>query len=198
MAFQAANLALDGGDPREAYIAGDRGYDVAALHLYNDPNVLFEEYYHHAQITRAEEHNDAVANKQPFTIKGMLKNRFSSSKRTPVDVDGSITPPQRPTGYDGGSGSDEPAVDEKKVVGHDRVNSEAATIQHGTSHNNKRESDMMRVTDAEWKQSSRAIRTASWSACFYLITTDILGPFSVPWAVSLPFHTLAIRADLVT
>lgn len=36
------------------------------------------------------------------------------------------------------------------------------------------------VSDAEWKNASRAIRTAGWTSVFYLITTDILGPFSVP------------------
>lgn len=37
------------------------------------------------------------------------------------------------------------------------------------------------ATDIEWKRASRAIRTAGWSSVFYLITTDILGPFSVPY-----------------
>ena len=36
------------------------------------------------------------------------------------------------------------------------------------------------VSDAEWMQASRAARTATWGAIFYLITTDILGPYSVP------------------
>ncbi|KAK2033025.1 transmembrane amino acid transporter [Colletotrichum zoysiae] len=38
------------------------------------------------------------------------------------------------------------------------------------------------VTPEEWKRASRAMRTAGWGAIFYLITTDILGPFSTPWA----------------
>ncbi|KPM45716.1 hypothetical protein AK830_g802 [Neonectria ditissima] len=38
------------------------------------------------------------------------------------------------------------------------------------------------VSDQEWKQASRALRTAGWGAIFYLITTDILGPFSTPWS----------------
>jgi hypothetical protein len=36
----------------------------------------------------------------------------------------------------------------------------------------------------EWSQASRAMRTASWSAVFYLITTDILGPSAVPWSLA--------------
>lgn len=38
------------------------------------------------------------------------------------------------------------------------------------------------VTPEEWKNASRAIRTAGWGAIFYLITTDILGPFSTAWS----------------
>jgi hypothetical protein len=38
------------------------------------------------------------------------------------------------------------------------------------------------VTDAEWANASRALRTATRGAVFYLITTDILGPFGLPYA----------------
>ena len=37
----------------------------------------------------------------------------------------------------------------------------------------------LEITDKEWVNASRAMRTATWAACFYLITTDILGPFGV-------------------
>lgn len=42
-----------------------------------------------------------------------------------------------------------------------------------TTHN-----DHTTVTDIEWRQASRALRTASWGSIFFLITTDILGPTS--------------------
>jgi hypothetical protein len=38
------------------------------------------------------------------------------------------------------------------------------------------------ISDEEYVQASRAVRTASWGAVFFLITTDILGPFATPWA----------------
>jgi hypothetical protein len=41
-------------------------------------------------------------------------------------------------------------------------------------------SDRLGVSDDEWTNASRAMRTATWAAVFYLITTDILGPFNVP------------------
>jgi hypothetical protein len=38
------------------------------------------------------------------------------------------------------------------------------------------------ITAEEWTNASRALRTATKSAIFYLITTDILGPFGLPFA----------------
>lgn len=38
------------------------------------------------------------------------------------------------------------------------------------------------ISDEEWINASRALRTATTSAVFYLITTDILGPFGLPYA----------------
>ncbi|KAK9674917.1 hypothetical protein K7432_016792 [Basidiobolus ranarum] len=38
--------------------------------------------------------------------------------------------------------------------------------------------------DGDRMQAERALRSASWQAVFYLITTDILGPSSAPWAFS--------------
>ena len=39
------------------------------------------------------------------------------------------------------------------------------------------------ISDDEWTNASRALRTASWGAAFYLITTDILGPYGVGFAM---------------
>jgi hypothetical protein len=38
------------------------------------------------------------------------------------------------------------------------------------------------ISDEEWTNASRALRTATKGAVFYLITTDILGPFGLPYA----------------
>jgi hypothetical protein len=35
------------------------------------------------------------------------------------------------------------------------------------------------ITDSEWNNASRLMRTATAGSCFYLITTDILGPYGV-------------------
>ncbi|KAF8325343.1 transmembrane amino acid transporter [Amanita rubescens] len=42
----------------------------------------------------------------------------------------------------------------------------------------------MTVDEAERANASRALRLASWVSVFYLITTDILGPFNAPYAIS--------------
>lgn len=42
----------------------------------------------------------------------------------------------------------------------------------------------MTITEEERANASRALRLASWSMVFYLITTDILGPFNAPFAIS--------------
>lgn len=56
------------------------------------------------------------------------------------------------------------------------------TDEKSPHHNNKFEP--MTISDDEWVQASRAARTATWGAVFYLITTDILGPFSTGYAFS--------------
>lgn len=45
--------------------------------------------------------------------------------------------------------------------------------------------DRYGVTEAEWEQAQRAVRTATWGSMFYLITTDILGPWGVPWSLAV-------------
>ncbi|PWY81746.1 hypothetical protein BO94DRAFT_536947 [Aspergillus sclerotioniger CBS 115572] len=44
--------------------------------------------------------------------------------------------------------------------------------------------DKYGISETEWEQAQRAARTATWGSIFYLITTDILGPTNVPWAIS--------------
>lgn len=44
--------------------------------------------------------------------------------------------------------------------------------------------DRYGIAETEWEQAQRATRTATWGSIFYLITTDILGPYNVPWAIS--------------
>ncbi|KAF8839246.1 hypothetical protein BDN67DRAFT_1012489 [Paxillus ammoniavirescens] len=60
-----------------------------------------------------------------------------------------------------------------------------ASISSATASDEKKgESDeaALTITDAEYRAASSSLRTASWGTIFYLITTDILGPYSTPFA----------------
>lgn len=49
---------------------------------------------------------------------------------------------------------------------------------------NGQSNESVNPTDEERVNALRALRTASWASVFYLITTDILGPFNAPFAIS--------------
>ena len=163
----AANLALDGGDPREPQVA-QQGMTAARMHLINDPKVTFEEYLYYATITRAEERAEFDATpKEKKTIGGIIKNRF----RVQHNPAPTSSPPQASSSLDEKvalDGDEKPALDGPAPQGDQPVQ-----LRHYT--------DPSHVSDEEWKTLSRGIRTAGWSTCFYLITTDILGPFSTPY-----------------
>lgn len=53
---------------------------------------------------------------------------------------------------------------------------------HDTKRNLSNPNVRSYVSDEEWANASRALRTATRGAAFYLITTDILGPFALPFA----------------
>ena len=49
--------------------------------------------------------------------------------------------------------------------------------------------------ELERENASRALRLASWSTVFYLITTDILGPFNAPYAIAQVGWVPGIKFD---
>jgi len=53
-------------------------------------------------------------------------------------------------------------------------------------------SDASSDLDAEWRQASRALRTAGWGSIFYLITTDILGWGQTPYVFSNTGYGLGV------
>ena len=72
-----------------------------------------------------------------------------------------------------------------------KTNGDAPTIDPGAVHEKRKvpevnfaqEGNRLQITDEEWTNASRAMRTASSGAAFYLITTDILGPYGVGFAM---------------
>ena len=56
-------------------------------------------------------------------------------------------------------------------------------------------STRLEITDDEWSNASRMMRTANWAACFYLITTDILGVSGRK--ISSPFYLVPSISSLL-
>lgn len=160
MTTNMASLALEA-DPRNTehpvVAAGTVPIETQLVQASHDPKVTFEEYAYYAAITRAEEkeaNERYVAAQGPKTFKSVLMGRFSKGQHEENVVNS-------PTGSLS-MGEKNGGLDEKAMTPADPRT-------------------MGNVSDNEWKHASRAVRTAGWSSCFYLITTDILGPFSVPY-----------------
>jgi hypothetical protein len=98
-----ANLDLDGGDPRmgeknnpnqyaldHGHEAGlKNGFTIEAAQVHNDPNILFEEYLHYAEITRAEERayeGNNIKRKEAFSLGGIIKNRFTKGHQHEINA----------------------------------------------------------------------------------------------------------------
>lgn len=58
----------------------------------------------------------------------------------------------------------------------------ASGVKHASGVDYTTAEKRMHISDEEWTNASRALRTATTSAIFFLITTDILGPFGLPYA----------------
>ncbi|KAL0943172.1 transmembrane amino acid transporter family protein [Colletotrichum truncatum] len=128
--------------------------DIMTTPNTHDPNVTFEEYLYWASITRSEEQE---ANEKYVRSRG------------PVTLKSVIKDRFR-KGDGNGHSSDASETGAGEKNGSDKALGPSAEGTVGSA------------TPEEWKRASRAMRTAGWGAIFYLITTDILGPFSTPWA----------------
>ncbi|EXJ76257.1 uncharacterized protein A1O5_00765 [Cladophialophora psammophila CBS 110553] len=51
-------------------------------------------------------------------------------------------------------------------------------------HHHQHTQDILAVLNGDLAELARVKRTATWGAVFFLITTDLFGPLSVPWALS--------------
>lgn len=65
------------------------GFSIEAAQVHNDPNILFEEYLHYAEITRAEERvyeGNNIKRNEPFSLVGVIKNRFSKGHKHDINA----------------------------------------------------------------------------------------------------------------
>lgn len=124
---------------------------------FHDSSVTFEEYHYYAGLARAEE--DASTNND------IGDTTFFSLIVPPKNLKGQAPVNSAPVAEKSNEGNGENGTE--KIVTERNV--------HDMSHG-----DRSTITNDEWTNASRALRTATWSSVFYLITTDILGPFGVP------------------
>lgn len=127
---------------------------VWGLAARTDTSVTFEEYVHWAKVEREIERGENakyIEQRGPRTVKGMIMDRFSKGH-----------------GYE-----------EKKAREKSEQESRATDEKDGVVASAVPD-DPMWVTDAEWRNAARALRTAGWGTIFYLVTTDILGWSSAP------------------
>ncbi|KAH0388546.1 oligopeptide transporter protein, partial [Aureobasidium melanogenum] len=154
---QPAALSLEG-DPRmSASGPGIAQLSTPALRNLHDPSVTIEEYFYYAKITREEQRSIPTVKTPARKLLRFGKHDAVSSTVTGSDaikLETSENP--QSTATDEKTGEPEAPALARPVV----------------------------VTEDEWLQASRAARTATWGSVFYLITTDILGPYSVPWALA--------------
>ncbi|EXJ73654.1 uncharacterized protein A1O5_03416 [Cladophialophora psammophila CBS 110553] len=133
-----------------------------------DPNVTFEEYIHYANRTREEEKTQ-----QNIADGGIIQQVFrrkSSVTTQGVPVDNGVAT----------TAAEKDAPEKSAAPGENGHGSQESAPQ------SRRRSLLSRhsvITEEEWRNASRALRTASWGAGFYLITTDILGPYGVGFAL---------------
>ena len=163
-------------DPREGRASVDAAtgaYSNRVLKSLHDNNVSFEEYMHYAKISRDEETRlygpGSDFQHGPGAVKSFyMKNVLRRNSEVRVDPARRLSITEAVMG---GKDSNLGMTSDQKDVSPDG-SAKGAT------------GDRWEITDQEWVNASRAARTATWGAVFYLITTDILGPFSTGWAFS--------------
>lgn len=111
----------------------------------------FAEYRYYAQLTRAEEDENSKTD--------IGDSKFIAFFLPPKNLRGDV-------------------VDSTGGVTNGEKGEEHPTV--GRNIHDLEGADRLGISDDEWTNASRAMRTATWAAVFYLITTDILGPFNVP------------------
>jgi len=173
MAATAANLALSG-SPRRVLTQSAEPVETQLLRASHDSSVSFEEYIYWGSVKRLQEkeaNERFLERRGPKTVWGTLKSRFSKRRVHYGARDAS----------DFRLGGERERVERRGWGEGDKGDWHAGDKGDDSSGEGGMSPDeMMRITAEEWMMASRAMRTAGWSCVFYLITTDVLGPFSVP------------------
>lgn len=124
-----------------------------------DNTVTYEEYVYWAKIEREMEveENKVFQAEHGSPLKDSIKNAFSKSGRAKAKAEKEARLQTLTT------------LGEKQPGG----------VVNDTDSGHPVEG-ALKVSDAEWRNAARALRTASWGQMFFLITTDILGWSGAP------------------
>ena len=131
--------------------------------IYLDSSIKFEDYHYWANRSREVEKHIQVGDLGFAGILNLLVGKKTKHEAisTPGQSDSSPAPSTK---------DEKQPIDEKQPADEKAIKGERT--------------DRWGITETEWEQAQRATRTATWGSIFYLITTDILGPTNVPWAIS--------------
>ena len=142
-------------------------------------SISFEEYLHWAQISRADErYEDPSRN---YVLFGRNIRRPRPSRSQQLQSESSTRYIEQPLRSHGSEARSNNECENNSPLTDKQCMADSSNLPKTTQ---TQESDprQMTISNEEYVKASRAVRTASWSAVFYLLTMDILGPFSVPWA----------------
>lgn len=158
-------------------LAASAGLGRTKDDMYVDSGITFEDYHYWANISREEERHFVTSN---TGLQGLWKSVTGYKKRAAVADDTKWT-----------VGVDAADADRKVLPDHgsaassnEKTGAEKEKDLAGEPSDPKNLEDNYGITGSEWDRAQRALRNASWGSIFYLITTDILGPYNVPWAIS--------------
>lgn len=129
--------------------------------IYLDSSITFENYHYWAKRSREVEKFIRTDNAGFSALGKLLRNRKDKQEKAAAEPTEPTEPEPVP----------EMALTDEKTPAADAPRSDEGSDKWG-------------VTETEWETAQRAARTATWGSIFYLITTDILGPTNVPYAIS--------------
>ena len=144
------------------------GTDAFRTSSLSNSRTSFEEYIYWAQLTRANENDKDPSSK--YTIFGWDVRRLTSK-----------SPPSGNSCFTGTQAQGNRERERHRMMLEPQPPLGDLNVSLTTS-GRPRSEGLIPISSEEYERASRAARTASWSAMFYLMTMDILGPFSVPWA----------------
>ena len=147
------------------------GTDAFRTSSLTNSRTSFEEYIYWAQLSRASEDDEDPSRK--YTIFGCDLRRLRPLK--------SGLPPPGDSCFTGIQARGNREREGQRMMLQHQSLPGGPNVSLATSGQPPSEG-CIPISSEEYERASRAARTASWSAMFYLMTMDILGPFSVPWA----------------